>query len=68
MSILVEMDTVKERLGSTTRALQEADNWTSLDTQVQDAFDNNDFETVTNRLAGMQASLRLIQQVADYQE
>ena len=34
MSSLVRMDTVKERLAATTRALQEADNWTSLDNQV----------------------------------
>ena len=32
MSTLVRMDTMKERLGATTRALQEANNWTSLDT------------------------------------
>eukprot|EP00090_Calanus_glacialis_P007990 TRINITY_DN16360_c0_g1_i1.p1 TRINITY_DN16360_c0_g1~~TRINITY_DN16360_c0_g1_i1.p1 ORF type:complete len:756 (-),score=324.33 TRINITY_DN16360_c0_g1_i1:133-2346(-) len=68
MSTLVRMDTVKERLGATTRALQEADNWTSLDTQVEDAFDNDDLDTVADRLAGMQASLRLLHHVADYQE
>jgi len=68
MSTLVRMDTVKERLGATTRALQEADNWTSLDTQVEDAFDNDDLDTVTDRLAGMQASLRLLHHVADYQD
>jgi len=68
MSTLVRMDTVKERLGATTRALQEADNWSSLDTQVEDAFDNDDLDTVAERLAGMQASLRLLHHVADYQE
>jgi len=68
MSTLVRMDTVKERLGATTRALQEADNWTSLDTQVEDAFDSDDLDTVADRLAGMQASLRLLHHVADYQE
>jgi len=68
MSSLVRMDTVKERLGATTRALQEADNWSSLDTQVEDAFDNDDLDTVAERLAGMQASLRLLHHVADYQE
>ena len=68
MSTLIEMDTIKERLASTSKALQEADNWTSLDSQVEEAFDNDDFQTVTDRLAGMQLSLRLLQHVADYQE
>ena len=68
MSSLVRMDTVKERLAATTRALQEADNWTSLDNQVEDAFDSNDHEAVAEKLVGMQASLRLLQHVADYQE
>ena len=31
---LVRMDRVRERVAATSRALQEADNWTSLDTQV----------------------------------
>ena len=29
------MDLVKERVSDTRRALQEADNWTSLDSQVR---------------------------------
>jgi len=68
MSSLVRMDTVKERLTATTRALQEADNWTSLDNQVEDAFDNNDHEAVAEKIVGMQQSLRLLHHVADYQE
>ena len=68
MSSLVRMDTVKERLSATTRALQEADNWTTLDNQVEDAFDSNDHETVAEKIVGMQQSLRLLQHVQDYQE
>ena len=34
MGALVRMDLVKERVAGTRRALQEADNWTSLDSQV----------------------------------
>jgi len=62
------MDLVKERVAGTRRALQEADNWTSLDSQVEDAFDSDDLDTVAERLAGMQNSLRLLSHVADYQE
>ena len=68
MSSLVRMDAVKERLSATSRALQEADNWTSLDNQVEDAFDNNEHELVTEKLVGMQQSLRLLTHVPDYQD
>merc|ERR1719173_386908 len=68
MGALVRMDLVKERVAGTRRALQEADNWTSLDSQVEDAFDSDDLDTVAERLAGMQSSLRLLSHVADYQE
>ena len=65
---LVRMDLIKERFVGTKRALQEADNWTSLDTQVEDAFDADNLDTVSERLVGMQFSLRLLLHVADYQE
>ena len=68
MSSLVRMDSVKERLAATTRALQEADNWTSLDNQVEDAFDSNDHEAVAQKLVGMGQSLRLLHHVQDYQD
>ena len=65
MSSLVRMDAVKERLSATSRALQEADNWTSLDNQVEDAFDKDEHEVVTEKLTGMQQSLRLLSHVPD---
>ena len=34
---------------------------------MEDAFDNDDLETVAERLVGMQGSLRLLWHVADYQ-
>ncbi|XP_023342815.1 conserved oligomeric Golgi complex subunit 7 [Eurytemora carolleeae] len=68
MHTLVEMDRVKERLSETSRALQEADNWTMLDNQVEDAFEKNEVDVVAEKLTGMQASLRLLQHAADYQD
>ena len=35
--------------------------------QVEDAFENNDLDLVSEKLAGMQASLRLLHHVVDYQ-
>ena len=34
---------------------------------MEDAFDSDDLDTVAERLAGMQNSLRLLSHVADYQ-
>ena len=35
--------------------------------QVEDAFESNDLDLVSEQLAGMQASLRLLHHVVDYQ-
>ena len=68
MSSLVLMDTVKERVALTRRALQEADNWSSLDGQAEDAFEADALDTVAARLAGMAGSLRLLAHTEDYRE
>jgi len=68
MSSLVLMDTVKERVAMTRRALQEADNWSSLDGQAEDAFEADALDTVAARLAGMAGSLRLLAHTEDYRE
>ena len=34
---------------------------------MEDAFENNDLDLVSEKLAGMQASLRLLHHVVDYQ-
>ena len=35
--------------------------------QVEEGFENNEVELVSEKLGGMQASLRLLQHAADYQ-
>ena len=53
MARLVELDTVKTRMQATSSALQEADNWTSLNADVEAAFEANDIDRISNILLGM---------------
>jgi len=68
MHALVQMDRVKERISETSKALQEADNWSILDSQAEEGFMNKDYLTVGEKIVGMQVSLRLLHHAADYQE
>ena len=49
MRNLIELDLVKNRIQSASKALQEADNWVTLSTQIDDTFDSKDTVQVTAR-------------------
>lgn len=42
MKNLIELDRVKNRIQSASKALQEADNWVTLSTQIDEIFDSKD--------------------------
>ena len=46
MQTLVELDAVKQRMMESQRALQEADNWTTLLADVEDVFATQDIDKV----------------------
>lgn len=46
MQTLVELDAIKKRMEGSLRALQEADNWTSLAADIQDVFASQDTHKV----------------------
>eukprot|EP00088_Acartia_fossae_P004952 TRINITY_DN12166_c0_g1_i12.p1 TRINITY_DN12166_c0_g1~~TRINITY_DN12166_c0_g1_i12.p1 ORF type:complete len:737 (-),score=171.86 TRINITY_DN12166_c0_g1_i12:311-2521(-) len=68
MHALIQMDRVKERISETSKALQEADNWSILDSQAEEGFAAKDYALVGEKISGMQVSLRLLHHAADYQE
>ena len=49
MRNLIELDLVKNRIQSASKALQEADNWVTLSTQIDDTFDSKDTVQVIAR-------------------
>ena len=46
MQTLVELDAVKQRMMESQRALKEADNWTTLLTDVEEVFASQDVDKV----------------------
>lgn len=68
MSRLVQLDTVKTRMEATSNSLQEADNWTSLNADVEAAFEASDIERIGSILLGMVRSLAVLSNVPDYEE
>jgi conserved oligomeric Golgi complex subunit 7 len=68
MGTLVQMDLFKERIQATRRALKEADNWTTLTSEIEDAIDNNDLSLISEKLSGIQSSLKILSHVPDYDD
>lgn len=56
------------RIQATSKALQEADNWTTFSTEIEDAMDNGDLEMIAEKLTGIQASLKILSHVPDFEE
>lgn len=65
---LVELDQFKRRIQATCKALKEADNWTTLTTEIEDDLDGGDLELVTKKLSAIQSSLKILTHAPDYEE
>uniref|UniRef100_T1IJ20 Conserved oligomeric Golgi complex subunit 7 n=1 Tax=Strigamia maritima TaxID=126957 RepID=T1IJ20_STRMM len=68
MQILINVDTVKSRILSARKALEEADNWTTLSVDIEKIFETGDIHAIAEKLVGMQQSLEILQDVPDYKE
>jgi len=51
---------------ATVRALKEADNWSTLSTEIEDAMDGGDLALVSEKLSAIQNSLKILSHVQDY--
>ena len=68
METLVKMDALKQKIQATRNALKEADNWTTLTSEIEDTFDNADLALVSQKLKGIQVSLKILSHAEDYDE
>lgn len=64
--VLVELDQLRERMAATSSALQEADNWTTLTSEIEDAFDKGELSRIASLLLNMRRSLLVLSDVPDY--
>jgi hypothetical protein len=46
--------------------LKEADNWSTLSTEIEDAMDGGDLALVSEKLSAIQNSLKILSHVQDY--
>ncbi|XP_064456809.1 conserved oligomeric Golgi complex subunit 7-like [Ornithodoros turicata] len=67
MKTLLEIDKIKLRMLQANEALREADNWTTLSSDVDQIFQTGNVQNITELLVGMQSSLEVLADVADYQ-
>ncbi len=49
-------------------ALQEADNWTTLSAEIEEALDGGDLAAIAGKLSGIQGSLKILSHVPDYDD
>jgi len=68
LEYLVKLDTVKGKLKATSKALQEADNWTTLMTDIEELFESNNLVAISQRLESLRQSLDLLSHVNDYSD
>ncbi|CAF0799881.1 unnamed protein product [Rotaria sordida] len=66
MRNLIQLDSVKNRIQSASKALQEADNWVTLSAQIEDTFESKDTVQIATKLIAMQQSLKILTDVPDY--
>lgn len=65
---LLKIDSVKNKMQEASKALQEADNWTTQSADVETVFKVGDVNTIVAKLVAMQQSLTLLVDVPDYED
>uniref|UniRef100_A0A0B7AI87 Conserved oligomeric Golgi complex subunit 7 n=1 Tax=Arion vulgaris TaxID=1028688 RepID=A0A0B7AI87_9EUPU len=66
MQSLLKLDRIKSRMKTTADALKEADNWTTLSADMDEVFQSQNVDEITSKLRGMQQSLHMLVDTADY--
>ncbi|KAK7066855.1 Golgi transport complex subunit 7 [Halocaridina rubra] len=68
MQTLVKLDTVKSRFVASSQALREADNWSTLTTDIEEVMDSGDIEAIAGKLVALQNCLAILTHAPDYEE
>ncbi|XP_077983120.1 conserved oligomeric Golgi complex subunit 7-like [Glandiceps talaboti] len=68
MQMLLELDAIKSKMQAASTALKEADNWTTLMSDIDDLFLSQDVQAISKKLLAMQHSLSLLAHCGDYEE
>ncbi|KAK8754311.1 hypothetical protein OTU49_015547 [Cherax quadricarinatus] len=68
MQTLVKLDSLKGRLVASSQALREADNWTTLSTDIEEVMDSGDLDAIGTKLVALQNCLGILTHVPDYED
>uniref|UniRef100_A0A6P7F1E8 Conserved oligomeric Golgi complex subunit 7 n=1 Tax=Diabrotica virgifera virgifera TaxID=50390 RepID=A0A6P7F1E8_DIAVI len=62
-----KLDSMQNKLTLAKQGLHESDNWTILVNDLEEVFDSKNVENISNKILGMQNSLKLLVNVPDYE-
>ncbi|KAF2904970.1 hypothetical protein ILUMI_01213 [Ignelater luminosus] len=65
---LEKLDKIKTQLSDAKQGLHESDNWTVLANDLEEVFDSKNIDSIATKLLGMQQSLKLLVNIADYED
>ncbi|KAF2348671.1 Conserved oligomeric Golgi complex subunit 7, partial [Trinorchestia longiramus] len=68
LDTLVKLETVKSRLASSSQALRQADNWTTLATEVEELLESGDLEAAAGKVVELQHCLSVLSQTPDSED
>ncbi|XP_050312701.1 conserved oligomeric Golgi complex subunit 7 [Anthonomus grandis grandis] len=68
ITTIEKLDMMKRQLEVAKRGLHESDNWTVLVNDLEEMFDSKNIEGISQKILGMQSSLKLLANVADYED
>ncbi|XP_037793470.1 LOW QUALITY PROTEIN: conserved oligomeric Golgi complex subunit 7-like [Penaeus monodon] len=68
MQTLVKLDSLKGKISASSQALREADNWTTLSTDIEEVMDSGDIDAIASKLVALQNCLGILTHVPDYED
>lgn len=68
INTIEKLDIMKNNLTLAKQGLHESDNWTILVNDLEEIFDSKNIEAISAKILGMQNSLKLLINVADYED
>ncbi|ENN72950.1 hypothetical protein YQE_10421, partial [Dendroctonus ponderosae] len=68
INTIEKLDEMKNQLTIAKQGLHESDNWTVLVNDLEEIFDSKNIVAISSKILGMQSSLKLLVNVADFDD
>lgn len=67
INTIEKLDNIITQLSISKQSLHESDNWSLFVQDLEDVFDSNDVKNISEKILGMQQSLKLLVNISDYE-